>query len=83
MATKQATKNYQRIPAATPMPDLIEIQLDSFALFQKEGNHSFRLQPGRPVDLVRRLFSGSGSENDLCIAGLNRSEVRHQSRSPI
>ena len=37
MATKQATKNYQRIPAATPMPDLIEIQLDSFALFQKEG----------------------------------------------
>ena len=37
MAIKQATKNYQRIPAATPMPDLIEIQLDSFVLFQKEG----------------------------------------------
>ena len=34
MATKRATKNYQRIPAATPMPDLIEIQLDSFVLFQ-------------------------------------------------
>ena len=37
MALKQATKNYQRIPAATPMPDLIEIQLDSFVQFQKDG----------------------------------------------
>lgn len=37
MALKQATKSYQRIPAATPMPDLIEIQLDSFVQFQKDG----------------------------------------------
>lgn len=36
----------------------------------------FVSNPDGPVNLVRRLFSGSGSENDLCIAGLNRSEVR-------
>ncbi len=37
MTTAHASKSYSRIPSATVMPDLIEVQLDSFKRLKDEG----------------------------------------------
>ncbi len=37
MTTAHASKSYSRIPSAAEMPDLIEVQLDSFKRLKEEG----------------------------------------------
>ena len=37
MASALPTKSYARIPVIFSMPDLIEVQLDSFVRLKKEG----------------------------------------------
>lgn len=37
MTTANATKSYSRIPSATSMPDLIEVQLNSFQMLKQDG----------------------------------------------
>ena len=37
MSSQPRRKSYARIPDVLPLPDLIEVQLDSYRWFQEEG----------------------------------------------